>query len=61
MKIAHYAAVIVAFSAPLAHGEDDSWKAVFSPLPSVTQPNDAAGNAKIALGKRTSRATRATI
>ena len=52
MKIAHYAALLLAFSAPRAHGEGDSWKAVFSPLPSVTQPNDAAGKAKIALGKK---------
>ena len=52
MKIAHYAALLLAFSAPRAHGEGDSWKAVFSPLPSVTQPNDAAGRAKIALGKK---------
>ena len=52
MKTFRYAAILCALSTPLAHAQDDSWKAVFSPLPSVTMPTDPVGKAKIELGKK---------
>jgi cytochrome c peroxidase len=35
-----------------ASAQDESWKSAFSPLPAVVEPTDAAGKAKISLGKK---------
>lgn len=52
MKIVHLSLLTLAFSATLTHAQDESWKSAFSPLPAAISPTDAAGKAKIALGKK---------
>lgn len=52
MKTVHLSLLTLVFSMTHAAAQDESWKSAFSPLPAVVEPTDAAGKAKIALGKK---------